>query len=326
MLEVDGARALLGVFDGMGGAGGATYDLGNGETASGARLASTTASEVVKREYASGAFFGEREPQGVAERLVTALRKELTLLRDRLGPTGSRVRSVMLREFPTTLALASLTLTHEPAVLGVDVLWAGDSRVFSWTPELGLMQLSRDHLKGDQDALANLRGDSQMTNCVSIDREFFISASRVFVPLPAVVLCATDGCFAYLRTPMHFEHLLLRALEDAANEEEWGHLIAASLKGVTGDDASMALAAVAARSRWTFDDLQNVARKRCRDLSRSFVGPVNMLEQKVGITERRLAESRDAYRAAIADGWDRYRETYERYLPEGPEQSPRAEP
>ena len=70
-------------------------------------------------------------------------------------------------------------------------------------------QLSTDDLRDPNDALANLRRDSVVSNAMSADTEFHVSYRRVELRAPFLVVCATDGCFGYLRTPMHFEHLVL---------------------------------------------------------------------------------------------------------------------
>ena len=52
--------------------------------------------------------------------------------------------------------------------------------------------------------LPSLRRDSVLSNASSADTEFHINYRRVELRSPFLVVCATDGCFGYVRTPMHF--------------------------------------------------------------------------------------------------------------------------
>ena len=55
------------------------------------------------------------------------------------------------------------------------------------------------------------------------------------------LLCATDGCFAYVRSPMHFEHLLLSTMQGARDAPDWQRALEAEVTAITGDDAAIAL-------------------------------------------------------------------------------------
>ena len=91
------------------------------------------------------------------------------------------------------------------------VFWAGDSRAYVFEPD-GARQLMSDDLRDPGDALANLRRDSVVSNAMSADTEFHVNYRRVELQAPFLLVCATDGCFGYLPTPMHFEQLVLAPL------------------------------------------------------------------------------------------------------------------
>ena len=57
--------------------------------------------------------------------------------------------------------------------------------------------------------MANLRQDSVVSNAMSADTDFHVNHRKVELRAPFLVAGATDGCFGYLRSPMHFEHLVL---------------------------------------------------------------------------------------------------------------------
>ena len=100
------------------------------------------------------------------------------------------------------------------------VFWAGDSRAYVVTAD-GVAQLTTDDLRDPGDALANLRRDSVVSNAMSADTDFHVSYRRVSCDAPFLLVGATDGCFGYVPTPMHFEHLLLRALAGARSTQAW---------------------------------------------------------------------------------------------------------
>ena len=125
------------------------------------------------------------------------------------------------------------------------VFWAGDSRAYVFESR-GASQLSTDDLRDPGDALANLRRDSVVSNALSADTEFHINYRRVELQSPFLVVCATDGCFGYVRTPMHFEYLVLSHLLEARNTEAWSSALQAEIAAVTGDDAAMSTLGVGA--------------------------------------------------------------------------------
>ena len=100
------------------------------------------------------------------------------------------------------------------------VFWAGDSRAYAFTPS-GAHQLSTDDLRDPGDAMANLHHDSVVSNAMSADTEFQVGYRRVELKAPFLLICATDGCFGYVPTPMHFEHLVLKALAGARSTQAW---------------------------------------------------------------------------------------------------------
>ena len=88
--------------------------------------------------------------------------------------------------------------------------------------------------------MRNLTDDSVMSNCISADTEFHINHRQVELQTLFLLLGATDGCFAYVRSPMHFEHLLLSTLQEA-RDAIWRRALEGAVTAITGDDAAMAL-------------------------------------------------------------------------------------
>ena len=90
--------------------------------------------------------------------------------------------------------------------------------------------------------MRNLTDDSVMSNCIAADAEFYIEHHQVQLQAPFLLLCATSGCFAYVRSPMHFEHLLLSTMQSARDIPTWQQALEAEVTAITGDSrAAIAL-------------------------------------------------------------------------------------
>lgn len=301
---------LAAVFDGMGGAGGTVYETEDGQR-SGAYLASRIARQVVE-EHLLGLLAPERPLPGeaTAEELHDALETALQAALAALNAPTSRLRSRLLRALPTTMALGALQRAEPDGADWIcHVLWAGDSRVYALTAE-GLQQLSVDDLRDEGDAMANLQRDSVISNAISADTEFRINHRRVPMRAPFVLLCATDGCFGYLRSPMHFEELVLRTLLEAGTEEAWSEALQREIAAVTGDDASLAAIGVGA----DLPALQRLLEPRLAEVAEQYTAPMDALTDEVQRAEQALADLQHRRAADVAARWSRYRDGYERLL------------
>jgi serine/threonine protein phosphatase PrpC len=306
---------LAGVFDGMGGAGGTVYDTPDGPR-SGAYLASRVARDVVE-EHLLSLIAPERPLPGeaTAGELHDVLDAALQTALEELKAPASRLRSRLLRALPTTMALGVLQRARpESAAWVCHVLWAGDSRVYVFTPS-GMHQVSVDDLRDEGDAMANLQRDSVISNAISADTEFHINHRRVALEAPFFLLSATDGCFGYLRSPMHFEELVLRALAEATDEEDWSTAIQDSISAVTGDDAALAAIAVGA----DLPTLQRLYAPRLAELVADYIAPMDALRDEVSRAEQIAADLQHQRAADEAMRWNRYRADYERLLQQGSE-------
>lgn len=123
-------------------------------------------------------------------------------------------------------------------------IWAGDSRCFSLDADEGLRQLTWDDLKSRGDAFDNLNEDSPLSNYLNADSNFELHYQIVPFERPGIFIAATDGCFGYVRTPMHFEYLLLETMNRATDFDGWKQHLAGELSRIAGDDVSMVVAVV----------------------------------------------------------------------------------
>jgi serine/threonine protein phosphatase PrpC len=305
---------LLGVFDGMGGAGGTVYETPDGRR-TGAYLASRIARDVVEQR-----MLDLLEPdwhlngKAAARNLQHSVQQALKQRLQELNPAPSSLRSRLIRALPTTMALVALQRTQPggPTWAG-HVFWAGDSRAYVFESQ-GASQLSTDDLRDPGDALVNLRRDSVVSNALSADTEFHINYRRVELRSPFLVVCATDGCFGYVPTPMHFEYLVLSHLLEARNTEAWSSALQAEIAAVTGDDAAMSTLGVGADLK----EFQKLFAPRAAELASDFIEPLDELSDAVTRAEQELRALRSRQLDEMTERWNRYKSEYERYLrPEG---------
>jgi hypothetical protein len=158
--------------------------------------------------------------------------------------------------------------------------------------------------------MANLREDSVVSNAMSADTEFVVHHRKVELTAPFLVVAATDGCFGYLPSPMHFEHLVLAALRDAPNTDSWSAAVRAAVSAVTGDDAAMAVLGVGA----DHDTFQELFAARTAELEQRWIAPLNELDANLRRRERELEELHTAQRERQAQLWAAYKPGYEQYL------------
>jgi serine/threonine protein phosphatase PrpC len=301
---------LLGVFDGMGGAGGTVYETPEGRR-TGAYLASRIARDVVEQR-----MLDLLEPdwhlngKAAARNLQHSIQQALKQRLQELNPAPSSLRSRLIRALPTTMAVVALQRTQPggPTWAG-HVFWAGDSRAYVFEPR-GASQLSTDDLRDPGDALANLRRDSVVSNAMSADTEFHINHRRVELRSPFLVVCATDGCFGYVRTPMHFEYLVLSHLLEARNTEAWSSALQAEIAAVTGDDAAMSALGVGADLK----EFQELFAPRVGELASDFIEPLDELSDAVTRAEQELRALQSRQLDEMTERWNRYKSEYERYL------------
>jgi serine/threonine protein phosphatase PrpC len=310
ILRVGPDLGLLGVFDGMGGAGGRVYDTPDGRH-SGAWIASRFARNVVERlmlELIKPEW--NLDGPATAAELHRLLASSLAARLAELKAPETTLRSKLVKALPTTMTLAVLQRTGAASsAYDCHLFQAGDSRAYVAEPDGGLRQLTTDHLRSGGDAMRNLTDDSVMSNCISADTEFSIEHRQVQLQAPFLLLCATDGCFAYVRSPMHFEHLLLSTMQDARDAEAWQRALEAEVTAITGDDAAIALLGLGA----DLDGFEKLFKDRTTELQRRYIDPLDELDGQVHQAEQQLAGLRARRVELGAELWGAYKGSYEHY-------------
>lgn len=200
--------ALVAVFDGCGGLGSRKYPGFRDHT--GAWVASRLACGAVHDWYRKH----DRDAWQDGEQMTGSLNRFLKEGLSRgpaYGNSQLRIRGSMVRDFPSTLALALARLEED--VRTVHVVWAGDSRVYLLDSQ-GLAQLTQDDSEVT-DAFENLTRDGELTNLLSSDGKYTLHYKCLKLTEPALIFAATDGCFGYIPSPMDFEYTLCRAIADS---------------------------------------------------------------------------------------------------------------
>ena len=302
---------LIAVFDGMGGAGGTVYETPDGPR-TGAYLASRVARDIVEQRMVAllDPDWNLDGPAAAAD-LHRSVRAALQERLVELKAPASGLRSRLLRALPTTMATVALQ-RREPDGdrWSCHLFWAGDSRAYVFQPDVGAQQLTTDDIRDRGDAMANLREDSVVSNAMSADTDFVVHHRKVELTAPFLVFAATDGCFGYLPSPMHFEHLVLAALRDAPDTDTWSAAVQAAVGAVTGDDAAMAVLGIGA-DHATFREL---FARRTAELEQRWITPLDELDAELREHERKLEQLRATRRERQARLWAAYKPGYERYL------------
>jgi len=337
ILLVSENAAVVGVFDGMGGAGGTVYQTPDGPF-SGAYLASRIARDVVEsslRQVLNGPALNGPVLDGpaldgpvldapapaaptlnaptMADEMQRAIKNALQarLVELRVPPSG--LRSRLLRALPSTMAVAVLVrAASEDPTWTCHLFWAGDSRVYAFDPGSGAHQLTIDDLRNGGDAMANLREDSVVSNALSADTEFSVRTRTVQLTEPFLLTAVTDGCFGYVGSPMHFEDLVISTMRDAADQGEWSAALQQRISAVTGDDAAAALVAYGA----DVDTFSQLFAARAAAVQERWVVPLDALAAEEERLEQALGLVRDEQVAARSSLWAAYEPDYARYLDE----------
>lgn len=274
---------ILAVFDGCGGLGALKYS--NFEDKTGAFMASRATAYSLHKWFNKACDDNQLFSNNSISSIKNSIQYDLERINE-ISQARIKLKGSMTRPFPTTLAAA--LIEQKGNGIETHAIWAGDSRVYALTTN-GLYQLSDDDLDGE-DAFTNLTSDGVLTNLISADGNYKIHILSNYFDLPCIIFTATDGCFGYLPTPMHFEYLILICLQEATNIVEWKSNIEKFLCEASGDDFTMCLAAFGFD---TFSELKESFLSRTEYLNTQFIQPID-----------------EAPDDKIVDFWNMYKDTY----------------
>lgn len=302
LLMIKGKSGAVCVFDGMGGAGAATCDSDYGSEHTKAYVASRIVASAVELYLANHLSTDDITIEDLKAVILRRLKEEQIKFPPQ---TKSMLRTKLVREYPTTMAL--VTIIESIDGIRIDSYWAGDSHCYLWTKK-GIYQISKDDLEEDNDPMENLRNDAAISNCICADRDFQINHMQI-EPLkePIAIISATDGCFGYFPTPMHFEDMLKRCLRQSKDEDDWKNRVMKRIQEVTGDDASLSIIGVGVGSFGKFKNIMTAQSVSC-------VGRIREMESNISCQKEKLAKMQIEYEKFIKREWDSYKQKYMKYL------------
>lgn len=157
---------------------------------------------------------------------------------------------------------------------GIEInnFWAGDTRNYILC-ESGLFQMTKDDIRGDGDAMYSLHNDPPMSNSVSQSHNFHINQNTIFSSGPVIIISCTDGCYGYVKSPMHFEYMLIHTLLESDDVTEWAARISEFLEPISGDDFSYAISMIGRR----FGAWKLRMHRRYDKLVKTFITPCEKL-------------------------------------------------
>ena len=243
-----------GVFDGMGGAGSKPCKDDDGKIHSMAYIASRITENAIENYLADIQAPVQISSSSLKAIVVNRFKQE----KEKHPPEGSSIRSKLIRDYPTTMAL-SLAYLDANSKYTIQSFWAGDSRNYLWTAD-GFAQISQDDLVGELDPLENLCKGARMSNCLCADRDFDIHEKKIEnVCVPFILFSTTDGCFDCFPSPMHFQKMLQNTLSESSDSEEWCKKIEYAITNIASDDISLSLVAVGFEN---FESLKKILSKQ----------------------------------------------------------------
>lgn len=303
------SNGLVGVFDGLGGAGGETTTAFDGKERTGAWIASRLAALAVQKcAYLAQATEDPDKDRAkgrtdFASVVKQAIQTELNEFATQIAGEKTRLRSSLFKLLPTTMAVSWFDLTGGEFT----AVWAGDSRVYLLRPDVGLQQITTDDLKTNADALENLTQDSPMSNFISANADFTLHQRGLHLRVNAILLAASDGCFAYVDTPVHFEYMLLSTMHDAADWDDWSDRLTTAIKNVTADDATLSAIAIG----WPdFTSCRHDYAHRfewCEERVHAYEAQLNKVEE----LQRGLTRAKNDLAVGRRQLWEEYRQSYE---------------
>ncbi len=255
-------NSLVSVFDGCGGIGSKRY----------ANYSGKTGAFVASRAVCGGVCAWFENDQSSPEKLPEYIQRSLAVCSGFADKTGRLIGSLG-KSFPTTAAI----IYSEPKSAQIDstCFWAGDSRCYMLDTE-GLHQLSDDDIDGE-DALSNISGDGVLKNVICASAPFEIHSKRLSFNSPCLLICATDGCFGYLKSPMEFEQFLTGTMLSVKSISEWKTFLENSFRKFAGDDFTLCVAAYGFKS---FEDMQNHFKARNAFVHTNYIVPETDLVEK----------------------------------------------
>ncbi|ABX07767.1 conserved hypothetical protein (plasmid) [Herpetosiphon aurantiacus DSM 785] len=300
----------IAVFDGLGGAGGTIYTV-NEEEHTAAYIASRMVRNIVY-DHLQSLLNKLINEESFSCSLIASELKDIIITRMRyaiedknINIPSSKIKSALVQVLPTTMAMLLFTkyINNQTITYNYYSIWAGDSRNYILTSDYGLQQVTKDDISQDKDAFELLKQDCPLSNNIKFSEDFYINCKKITSDTPMILISATDGCFGYLPTPLHFEYFILDSLFKSNNVLEWRDLLNDIIKLYAGDDFSLSLVVI----EWNdLDILKNNFKKRY-EYCKVRVKGIDIVKRNIEV----LSKHELFYTNRL---WELYRSDYEHFI------------
>lgn len=227
----------FGVFDGCGGSGAWKYP--EFYNATGAFVAAQSIAKAALKWSDSISAEDSVDSARLADQFHDLSLDTLSTLKQSCAPMG--VSGSLVKSFPCTASVAIATQITNDSI-NISALNVGDSRVYILTPSDGLIQLTKDDCRGNPDPLDSLRDNAPLSDLLNADKPYKVKTRQVRIQMPCAIMCATDGIFGFVRSPMDFEYILLESINKANTISEFETLFRSTILKLTGDDSTCIIA------------------------------------------------------------------------------------
>ena len=244
---------VIGVFDGMGGAGARKYTHEEKQEVHtsaywGSLFVRQAVEEVVNQRIKC--HKGENPIDYIESHLYQTIKEKLDEEIENFPEAKIKSPTKMVRKLPTTMALCTYFIKE--GTVTINCYWAGDSRVYLLNGNKMFFLTHDDANAPDNDPFSPANMDLAMNNAICQDQPFKINKySREFdISEPFAIMAATDGCFGYFKNPIKFEFKIRNALAGANSWDAWKRgIYDAIYKNGQQDDYSMALVVIGSEEK-----------------------------------------------------------------------------
>jgi len=327
LIAINDTSILLGVFDGLGGAGSIQkYKIdGHDDYKSGAYLASRATYNIVEcffRNYELAQFIEKDKDynksinvsiQKFLGDLQNFLREELQRQeevhadKDRV----SKLKSKSVKLLPSTMSL--LYTADIQGKKTIFSFWAGDSRSYKLDAS-GLMQLTCDDIDEVDTSLESINSNAPMNNYINLSEKFHINHD-FFIEneTKQILISSSDGAFGVFDTPILFESAILSTLESSNSIKMWKSKLEVILKERQNDDISIIIYPIGFND---FDEIKQFYKSRNKLLNQMIQKHINIesdmkvMERQIDSLESVLNSKKRELEDMIVKEWDSYSQNY----------------
>ena len=294
-----GEGRLVGVvFDGLGGSGGGKITSSGGVTKTQAYFAS----RIVRDFFSDVCVSNEIDTVFVKNVLQTKLSQYMKTASSDFTFPDTQIITKRASRLPTTLAGFYLDIVKSDSVKAT-IFWAGDSRCYFLDQTKGLFPVTKDDQQYEADEFESLKTDSPMSNCISASGNFTINLNKKLRSKTNILIAATDGCFGYFQTPMHFELMLLKTLSTSSSLSLWQSNMEAEIKKVTQDDATLAMVATG----WgSFKEIKSAFANRLKEIETKYIKVLDTENERIISLKKELNDRQAHFDEIKLNTWKKY--------------------